>query len=114
MKKTSPHFKSAAWTIKNPKASYGIMGALALVMVLVGVVLALSARGTSKGPSRVLAAVTGNPTPEQAFVREGWVIRGQQDKDGMRCIRYARESNGTRLTACYTQVNGAWVHKSSY
>lgn len=114
MKKTSPHFKIASWTIKNPKASYGIMGALALVMVLVGVGLALSTRGGSTGPTRVLAAVTGTPTPDQAFAREGWVIRGQQDKDGMRCIRYARESNGTRLTACYTQVNGVWVHKSSY
>lgn len=112
MKKTSPHFKIASWTIKNPKASYGIMGALALGMVLLGVGLAWSARGPSTGSSRVLAAVAGGN--EQAFVREGWVIRGQQDRDGMRCIRYARESNGTRLTACYTQVNGVWVHKSSY
>ena len=112
MKKTSPHFKIASWTIKNPKMSYGIMGAIALCMVLLGVGFALSLGQKSTSPSRALAPIA--TTSDKSLEREGWTIRGQQDKDGMRCIRYVRETNGTRLTSCYTQVQGSWVHKYSY
>lgn len=111
MKKTALHFKIAAWSIKNPRATYAAIAGLLVVVLAAGV-------GTTawlgSGKKQQTTVVKMNNAEAGTFQREGWKIRGQWENNGVQCVGYLKESNNTRLTSCYTKVNGVWVLKQSY
>lgn len=112
MKKTATHFKIAAWSIKNPKVTYMVVGGLLISFLGIGIGTALMVN--SKTNQSSLFTKKGVNNKDDFFQRADWTMLNQWERDGVQCRDYIKNSNRTRLTSCYTKIGDKWVFKESY
>ena len=111
--KSSLHYRFASWSIKNPMVTYASLGVL-VVALLAGGGMIFGKKNHAIAQKANASVNVSTNTPASDMQRAGWSILGESNSDNMRCIRYRRDSNYTRMTSCYTMVKGEWVFNQSY
>lgn len=115
MKKSSLHFKIAAWSIKNPNKMYAATGGALLILLLMSAVIT----GTLMKQPRLSANSTvpvaaSTATGVNSFEKANWTIMNRQMIAGRLCVLYRHSSNKTRITSCYVQDGENWVFQQSF
>lgn len=110
MKKTTLHFKIAAWSCKKPIHFYVLVTFTMLVLLAIGAMMTSQQKiETNSNRGTVIPVSSEMKIPAMS----GWTpVRDMDLPDAIRCRLYTKAESS--ITSCYKFVNGQWVFHQSF
>ena len=107
-KKTSLHFKIAAWTIKNKYLFY----ILSLSFLILAMLAFYSIGAMSNKSVEPRVFISAQPTSKMAYTWK--TLYESYPSEDVKCVHMESAVNGFRRSSCYRLVQNKWVFLQNY